>query len=90
MQPSPGRIVHYTLTAGDAASIETGRRHYGGRVGNHVTEGDVLPAMIVRVWSNNPESACNLQVHCDGTDTLWATSRKEGEGPGTWAWPPRV
>lgn len=90
MQPSPGRIVHYTLSATDVASIENGRRNYSGRSGNPVAEGDVLPATIVRIWSASPDPACNLQVTLDGTDTYWATSRHEGEGPNTWAWPPRV
>jgi hypothetical protein len=43
--------------------------------------------MVVRTFGG---PAANLQVHLDGTDTYWATSRCEGEGPGFWAWPPRV
>lgn len=58
-------------------------------IGNHAAEGDVCPAMVVRVF--HPETTtANLQVHLDGNDTYWATSRTEGEGPSHWAWPERV
>ncbi|MFG2780835.1 hypothetical protein ACGFY7_23645 [Streptomyces prunicolor] len=58
-------------------------------VGNHAAEGDVCPAMVVRVF--HPETTtANLQVFLDGSDTYWATSRTEGEGPSHWAWPERV
>lgn len=100
MQPTIGRIVHYTLTEADADAInqrrkdfhESGVAHdhtgYVGHVGNHAKAGDVFPAMIVRVWEESTVTV-NAQVFLDGNDTLWATSRAEGEGPGTWAWPPR-
>lgn len=106
MQPTIGRIVHYTLTAHDAAEInrrrtdwtrnrhdevsgERGGKGYQAHVGNTAAEGDVYPATIVRVWSE-PHVTVNLQVHLDGNDTFWATSRAEGAKPGTWSWPPRV
>ncbi len=42
-------------------------------IGNDVKAGDILPAMVVRVWSQ--ESGCsNLRVILDGTDEYWATS----------------
>ena len=89
MLPSPGRIVHYSLDTADVTAVEADRRN-SGRSGNPVAEGDVLPAVIVRIFSSSPDPACNLQVLLDGTGTLWVTSRHEGDGPGTWAWPPRA
>lgn len=57
-------------------------------VGNHASAGEVCPATIVRVFGS--ASAANLQVHLDGNDTYWATSRTEGTGPGHWSWPERA
>ncbi|HEY9473021.1 MAG TPA: hypothetical protein VIS06_04110 [Mycobacteriales bacterium] len=89
--PTIGRIVHYRLSAQDAAIIRD-RRAATGAHGNPALEGDVYPAEIVRVFgpADNPDRAVNLQVGLDGEDTYWATSRTEGDGPGTWFWPPRV
>jgi hypothetical protein len=108
VQPTIGRIVHYTLTAADADAINTRRTDFeahkqtlGGKpqpghrgatghvahIGNHAAAGDVYAAMIVRTFGG---PAANLQVHLDGTDTHWATSRTEGDGEGHWVWPPRI
>lgn len=76
-----GRIVHYTLADHDVAAI-----HPDTRPRNPVNAGDTFPAMVVRDWGE----CVNLQVFLDGSATYWATSRKEGEEPGTWAWPKRV
>lgn len=110
MQPTVGRVVHYTLTAQDAESIngrrndagafarslaggiEPGERGRTGHVlhaGNEATEGDVCAATVVRTFDGAGQEA-NLQVCLDGNDAYWATSRSEGDGPGFWAWPPRV
>ncbi|MGI5290898.1 hypothetical protein ACQEVF_47350 [Nonomuraea polychroma] len=56
-------------------------------IGNRVMTGDTFPAMIVRTFGS---SYANLQVQLDGNDTYWATSRAEGDQPGTWTWPPRA
>lgn len=88
-QPSIGRIVHYTLTQVDADEINQ-RRVGTAQTGNQAQEGDVYPAMIVRIFGATPESAVNLQVFLDGNDSYWATSRTLGEGPFYWAWPERV
>lgn len=108
MQPTIGRIVHYTLTEADAKAInkrradfyafqqtlagtpDPGHRGATGHVahtGNQASAGDVCPAMVVRTFGG---TAANLQVHLDGTDTYWATSRSEGDTAGSWAWPPRA
>lgn len=101
MGPSPGRIVQYRLTESDANDINRRRKDFHqsrstdqqtgfiGHVGNHAADGDVYPAVIVRVW-NESTVTCNLQVLLDGNDTYWATSRAEGESVGNWAWPERV
>lgn len=90
MQPTPGRVVHYTLSEDDARVITHRRETVHGVHGNFVQAGQVYPATVVRVFEANPNGACNLQVQLDGTDTHWATSRPEGTEPGTWAWPPRA
>lgn len=99
-QPSVGRIVHYRLTEQDANDINRRRKDHHeicrsgdrsgfvGHVGNRVAEGDLFPAVIVRVWDESTVT-CNLQVLLDGTDTYWATSRAEGTEAGRWTWPPR-
>ena len=122
MKPSPGRIVHYRLSASDCEAInkrradfEHSRRQFSdeplefteggallpprvrrpddtgfqGHVGNEAREGDYYPAVVVRVFGEYPDSPVNLKVLLDGNDDFWATSRYEGEGPGTWTWPPR-
>jgi len=102
---SIGRVVLYTLNEVDAEAInrrryharvhmEAHRRDARGvvlHVGYSVSAGDEFPAAVmVRRFGGAPESRVNLQVLLDGTDTYWATSRYEGEGPGCWRWPPRV
>lgn len=59
-------------------------------IGNEVKVGEVFPATIVRVFGETPQAPCNLQVHLDGNDTHWATSRSVGEGEGTFSWPSLV
>lgn len=90
MVPTIGRIVHYTLAETDVAAIRARRKEAGGRLGNDVEVGQIYPAMIVRVFGDQPSSCCNLQVYLDGQDVEWVTSRQVGEGPFHWAWPARV
>jgi hypothetical protein len=99
--PSIGRIVHYTLSQADADQINQRRKDFHqsckadqrtgfvGHVGNWAAEGDTYPALIVRVWKE-AQVTVNAQVFLDGNDVFWATSRAEGNTPGTWAWPERV
>ena len=101
MKPSIGRIVHYTLSQADADQINQRRKDFHesrsadqrtgfvGHVGNWAAEGDVFPAMIVRVW-DEAQITVNAQVFMDGNDVFWATSRAEGNTPGAWARPERV
>jgi hypothetical protein len=90
MQPSIGRVVHYQLSEDDAQLITHRRQTVQGLHGNFAQAGQIYAATVVQVWETNPNGACNLQVHLDGTDTHWATSRTEGTAPGTWAWPART
>jgi hypothetical protein len=92
--PTIGRAVHYTLTQADADIINRRRAGRATRdrvdvqtLGNHAAEGEVCAATVVRTFGG---PAANLQVHLDGMDAYWATSRTEGTEPGTWAWPPRT
>ncbi|MGW1059367.1 hypothetical protein [Micromonospora rubida] len=99
MQPTIGRIVHYTLTEQDAEAINRRRADFAdslpantgfqAHVGNHAEAGQTFPAEVVRTFGG---SAVNLQVRLDGSDTYWATSRTEGEPDkqGCWIWPPRT
>ncbi|MFV0135444.1 hypothetical protein ACLGIH_19870 [Streptomyces sp. HMX87] len=96
--PTVGRTVLYRLSASDCADINRRRKDFSngpgyadrtgyiGHVGNEALEGAVCPATIVRVW-DDAEITCNLQVHLDGNDTFWATSRKEGNDVAQWSWP---
>lgn len=105
MQPGPGRIVHYRLTATDAEQIN--RRRTTGKaiaeripdgkwplgaqahIGNEAREGDYYPMMVTRMWDATP-GVVNGQVFLDGNDTFWVCSAHEGDGNGAWCWPPRV
>lgn len=87
--PAIGCIVHYRLTEDDARHIQQQRAH-DLLHGNFVQEGQVYPAAVVRVFAGSPDGTCNLKVLLDGPDTYWATSRHEGDEPGTWSWPERV
>lgn len=96
MNPTIGRIVHYTLDHADAQRIAQNRGvaapNIGSSHGNSVSVGDVYPMLITRVWDGgkpNPDAMVNGQVFLDGNDSLWVTSVKVGEGPRTFSWPTR-
>lgn len=84
--PVIGRTVIYILTVQDAAAINACNGKH-----NLAHEGDAFPAVMVRVWPpyQGPE-VVNLQVFYDGDGSYWATSRPEGERPGSWHWPMQV
>lgn len=93
-KPSVGRVVIYTPTKQETEFL----RDHGC---NHST---ALPATIVSVWGDTPQSAFNVKVHVDGPAAdLWKTSLTidagtpdaENEGKviyreGSCHWPPRV
>lgn len=76
----------------NAAGVTLASQNLGPQIhqGNQVSEGDVFPMIITRVWGDQPDSAVNGQVLLDGNDTLWATSVSHGDGPRHFVWPPRV
>lgn len=117
MTPSIGRIVGYTLTERDAEQINKRRKdaetHDFGRIandgrqihyGNVAREGDILPMLIVRVWSIDETAKdtdlVNGKVELDGNDVLWVTSSAQAQSeigatdnataPGKWHQLPRV
>jgi hypothetical protein len=101
LQPTVGRIVHYTLSSCDAGEISRRREDFaafnranhnsatvpGTFPGRPAAEGDVCAAVVVATWGGG---TANLKVLLDGNDDYWATSRGEGDGPGTWQWPARA
>ncbi len=72
---------HFLRTASREQRGEGALTGPQGHVGNHAAEGEQYPAVIVRVF-NTEGTTANLQVHLDGNDTYWATSRCVGDGPG--------
>lgn len=86
MKVTVGRWVHYHLSEGDAQVINRTRSDQRSP-GNQAEAGQIFPAVVVRKFGEG--TTVNLQVSLDGPDTYWATSRSEGDQPGTWAWPPR-
>ncbi len=98
--PSIGRIVHYTLTAQDAAEVN--RRRSDAKVegagntgkvvhvGNEARAGDIFPMLVTRVWGDTPDSSVQGQVFLDGNDTLWVTSVQQGDGERHWRQPSHV
>lgn len=76
--------------SGPSGPGQAGADGHVAHIGNHASTGDVCAATVVRTFG--PSSAANLQVHLDGNDTYWATSRCEAieSTPGSWNWPPRA
>lgn len=88
-KPSLGRTVLYMLTEDDVRLID--QTVSVGAARNRVNAGQQFPAVVVAVFDPSVSTA-NLKVLLDGGAgaEYWATSRSEGEAPGTWMWPPRV
>lgn len=80
--PTIGQSGIYKPTKEELKEIEFGKK---GFITNKQKE---LPAVIVAVWGDTPESAVNLKVMIDGDKPdLWATSVTVGKIMGTWRWP---
>ncbi|MBE7497127.1 MAG: hypothetical protein HS117_19470 [Verrucomicrobiaceae bacterium] len=96
--PTTGRTVLYVLSETDCAAIryQRERRKAAGLMdahdglGNPVQPGDIVPAIIVRVW-NEESGLMNGQAILDGPDSLWLMSRHrdDSKAPHTWHWPAR-
>lgn len=89
-KPTLGRIVNVRLSAHQVEAINE-RRNLHRAVGddecNGVKEGQIVPAMVVAVWSH---TCISVQMFLDGPDTQWATSLHLGNENGNWHWPARV
>lgn len=101
--PTIGRIVLYCLSAADADAINRRRTSgtaialriqknewpigAQAHIGNAVTEGDVVPAIVVKVYGDD---CISVRAFLDGTDDFWATSISVSEGaePGKFHWMP--
>lgn len=101
--PTIGRIVLVCLSAAMAEQINRRRTTGAdiaarikdkawpegaqAHIGNTANEGDVLPAIVVAVHS---EDCINARVFLDGTDEYWCTSIASSEGPepGKFHWMP--
>ncbi len=98
MIPTIGRIVHYRLAIEDVVALTKGRIHPSRMRGNPMSEGDVVPMIVIRVYPDEfgpGLHGVNGQAFLDGNDSIWITSaREEGEPrlqePGTWSWPERI
>jgi hypothetical protein len=84
MTPSVGRIVHFEVDEYNAKDINARAEVEGG---NMVQAGDLLPAVIVRVWG---PTCCNLKIFRDGPQDVWITSVSQGTGPRSFREPARV
>ena len=104
MIPTLGRIVHYRLSAEDAARVMR-RRTTGASIRAQMADPDHgWPAGAqahvgndVAIGDTFPmllvrvwedSDAVSGQVFLDGSDVLWVTGVPVGTGPGSWAWPP--
>jgi hypothetical protein len=101
--PTIGRVVHYRLTADDAAAINRRRTTPAdiadkivderwsigaqAHIGNVAKAGDSCAAMVVAVADYG--HGANLQVFLDGNDVFWVQNRPQGDDNGRWHWPPR-
>jgi hypothetical protein len=100
--PTLGRIVYYRIPSYLVEQINRRRQHATEamdyhrwkkngtmvHVGNAVTAGQIVPAMIVAVWGTTPKSAVNLKLFLDGSDDYWVTSTSVGDEDGKYHWMP--
>jgi hypothetical protein len=97
MPISNNLIVNYKLSAENAAQINRRRTNSQSiaerikekiwptgaqaHIGNEAREGQILPMVIVGIWS---DTCVNGQVFLDGCDQFWVTSAPQGNEPGNW------
>ena len=82
-----GRIVYFVVDKDTENAVAHQRVGTGG---NPLHAGDIVPAMVVRVWDVNL-GYVNLKLLLDGPDTYWATSVTyapiiEHPMPRSWHW----
>lgn len=74
-----GRIVYFVASEYDAEQLHN--------VGNPIHAGDIVAAMVTKVWSNN--GCINVKlIGLDGPESPWITSvtYDANKGPRTWHW----
>ena len=81
-----GRLVYFVADAATADSIRQ-QRADSGRYGNVVREGEIIPAVVVKVWDATA-GYVNLKLLLDGPDAYWATSvfYSAEQPPRSWHW----
>ena len=87
---SIGCSVHYALSGADIERINTARASRNESHFNSHAIGQLVPFTVVVVWPDEygeGAPSVNGQALLDGNDSLWVTSAREGDEPGTWRWP---
>ena len=79
MAPVLGQQVFYIVTDEEITTMNNQ---------SNCNSQQILPATIVAVWGDTPESAVNIKIHLDGEGDLWKTSITQGTSPGDWKMPP--
>jgi hypothetical protein len=69
METTIGRIVHFNVPEDMKPKVNWAEK---------------LPAIIVRVWSND---CVNLKIITDGIEDIWQTSIPKGSDVNQWEWP---
>lgn len=79
--PKLGDVVHYNTT-------EQEQKDMGNCPPLFNNEAKKLPAIVVAVWGDKPDSSVNLKVIHDGQSAdLWKTSVPRGDGEMNWNFP---
>lgn len=86
MNPSVGRIVHYKISKGQALEAFNMKSEHQGLHSNPLSEGEVYPMLITKVWDKEPTeiSVVQGQVFIDGNFSLWVSSAKQGTEINQW------
>jgi hypothetical protein len=81
-----GKIVLYKMRKDNCGFRPGCFAPDGSRIGNQSQPGDLVPAIITRVWPGEFDAGksdgYNITVFPDGPTPIWATSVKFGDGEG--------
>lgn len=92
MKPTVGRIVHYRMSAEDIETVRVQLQNNPLTLLNQFNAprtGQPYAAVVTSVTDHPAHPDVNLNVFLDGPFGYFAASRVEGDGDGTWCWPPR-
>lgn len=92
MEVTIGKLVHYKLDADDCTLIEAMRSTMEAEFsipsamqGEDVSEGEIYPAVVVKVQSG---AEVSLQVALPGTPgAVYLRNKGQGLEQGSWCWP---